>query len=820
MERHGPRARSGAHATRDAVSAHATCPGGGTDGVAPRARGPFASPLRVASALGVAGAVGFVALVLVIAAAQWIPSPGWLSAAGAGRGAWAVSAPAAVLACATAAWLGLRHPRRLADRPYRPGSRGRISAPLALAALALAALLLAFDAYLPCSGNRLPVWDALSRALAMLSGNFDADAFTGRGSCPSSPPLSAQLGYLLAQLVVVLAGAGVLAAIFPRQVARLRARHGRAIVVIGADPQTLPLIDRIQRTEPDRCRVVVADDAVPPSFAADLRARGWLAVDLAVDEPDRVAPLLLDRRGRWRFRGLYLLAADPGDNLRRLRMVRTILKDRLTASPALPPRLQIRLDDPFQAEDWRRRHMSQPSGRWLFDAQSRMEATADAALAYIESRQPATVVVAGDSPFALALVERIELNRRSLAAERLGTTPTASRAWEPRVVVAGPRRDVLARKLRAQRSRFGEHEASPHVSIAEGDGLGADVKALLDRRAGLLVLADAGAIDERDAEVAASHPGWDILAWDPRSTGLSDMPAMGRMRTIGPTFERPAATPLDVWERLGMVGHRRYLNASGASTPGDPTHGAWADLSPFVRGSNVRQVFTTLTSVARAGFSWAAADESRSFTDPTGAFDEEQLLAMARREHAEWCAYHRQHGWRRGRRTDPTRREHADLVEWDELSAEVRRYDVEGVVSVLASMAALGYRLRAVGVRQSGLFHRKAVVRARRLRRAITWNGPNGATLRAARGDWLVDDGSRRWSVRDDIFHATYRPLSRHLWRASGTVRAARASTDTVVHTLEGDVRARPGDWIISGAAGESWPSSPEVFWSHYEPVS
>ncbi|MEN6401641.1 MAG: hypothetical protein ABFD94_06825 [Armatimonadia bacterium] len=37
--------------------------------------------------------------------------------------------------------------------------------------------------------------------------------------------------------------------------------------------------------------------------------------------------------------------------------------------------------------------------------------------------------------------------------------------------------------------------------------------------------------------------------------------------------------------------------------------------------------------------------------------------------------------------------------------------------------------------------------------------------------------------------------------------------------TLEGPMRADPGDWIIRGVKGEFYPCKPDVFVATYEPV-
>ena len=40
-----------------------------------------------------------------------------------------------------------------------------------------------------------------------------------------------------------------------------------------------------------------------------------------------------------------------------------------------------------------------------------------------------------------------------------------------------------------------------------------------------------------------------------------------------------------------------------------------------------------------------------------------------------------------------------------------------------------------------------------------------------------------------------------------------------LIHTLEGTMRADPGDWIIKGVKGEFYPCKPDIFAATYEPV-
>ena len=40
-----------------------------------------------------------------------------------------------------------------------------------------------------------------------------------------------------------------------------------------------------------------------------------------------------------------------------------------------------------------------------------------------------------------------------------------------------------------------------------------------------------------------------------------------------------------------------------------------------------------------------------------------------------------------------------------------------------------------------------------------------------------------------------------------------------LIDTLEGEMRADPGDWIIRGVKGEFYPCKPDIFSATYEPV-
>lgn len=51
-------------------------------------------------------------------------------------------------------------------------------------------------------------------------------------------------------------------------------------------------------------------------------------------------------------------------------------------------------------------------------------------------------------------------------------------------------------------------------------------------------------------------------------------------------------------------------------------------------------------------------------------------------------------------------------------------------------------------------------------------------------------------------------------------IEAYQTDKVLIVPTLEGPLRAAPGDWIITGIRGEQYPCKPDVFEKTYEPVN
>lgn len=51
-------------------------------------------------------------------------------------------------------------------------------------------------------------------------------------------------------------------------------------------------------------------------------------------------------------------------------------------------------------------------------------------------------------------------------------------------------------------------------------------------------------------------------------------------------------------------------------------------------------------------------------------------------------------------------------------------------------------------------------------------------------------------------------------------VEAYQTDVEMIIHTLEGDMKASPGDWIITGVEGEQYPCKPDIFEKTYQKIN
>lgn len=99
---------------------------------------------------------------------------------------------------------------------------------------------------------------------------------------------------------------------------------------------------------------------------------------------------------------------------------------------------------------------------------------------------------------------------------------------------------------------------------------------------------------------------------------------------------------------------------------------------------------------------------------------------------------------------------------------------------------------------------------------AAQLSGGNGRCMEVAY--WMVDSGYP-WLVGDALKPETLRykdngeiPVDKGIW-------IAPADGSLMIRTLEGDMKADLGDFIIKGVKGEFYPCKPDIFAATYEAV-
>ena len=51
-------------------------------------------------------------------------------------------------------------------------------------------------------------------------------------------------------------------------------------------------------------------------------------------------------------------------------------------------------------------------------------------------------------------------------------------------------------------------------------------------------------------------------------------------------------------------------------------------------------------------------------------------------------------------------------------------------------------------------------------------------------------------------------------------IEAYQTDIEIIIHTLEREMKASPGDWIITGVDGEQYPCKPDIFEKTYKRVN
>ncbi|OBK71300.1 RyR domain-containing protein [Mycobacterium sp. 1274761.0] len=734
---------------------------------------------------------------------------------------------------------------------------------LMLAGMAASAVALGMSAYWRCHDEQSPFFAPLSWTLGLFVGNVEGRYGSERGVCGTDAmPLALELARLLAISTTLTTALAAALTLCRSQLDRIAIWRARSVtVVVGMDDETISMLRAIAASLDDDETLVVITASADRTCVAEVRALGARVREVSLGDPSPLSSLRLWKK----LDRLYLLSEDPAQNEARLAAISSAMDylgdDRLR----LP--LTVRIDDPWQAEVWRRSFLDEDEmaasqsrhRRWVADAVGRYEITATKVVRHLTATAakghalipPDTVVLCGLYPMTYALSSELAQAHREQEVYASGDHRPPSRVA---ILARGAPGFVEDHYLRQSRIAPGQtgiavdaYDVEPTVEVISEHLAG------LDSQRCAVVLSDPS-IEIHGTRLAARFPRLRIYQASAAAVTLPETSIVGQLYRFPISMELDPDAPQDVWEHAAELIHERY---SAGEDRSQWTARPWKLLDPFVKQSNRRQVINTLWLVEAVGHTWntleypPASPLAADFAEMSPlqqlqelGFDSDTAELLLRREHEDWCRFYFDAGWKHAEQRCDAERRHDRLLPWEELmeqDAELRKQGVtdpdprlnltraqRSLVGTLVSLRNLGYRsipkpdprpvVDSAGEPQWRRYRRRGVVSAQRRDRDWTWTTGSGDTMHGKAGDWAVtDERGRERSVATGIFEGSHEFVEGHRYRRTGTVEARRVTADEVVATKEGDALARPGDWIVRGHHGEQWPVPAKQFLETYE---
>jgi RyR domain len=712
------------------------------------------------------------------------------------------------------------------------GARGSGNVPVTVVAgLAGTSAVLGLSSFWSCHDATHPVFfQPLLWTVQLVKGGVSDFSMGGR-VCPTPTPDALWIARLTALGAIFTALAGAVIALFRTEVDRLRASlAGSVTAVIGIDDESRSMVSAIARTTLNRRSTLVVITGGPDEPGVqEARIHGGRVVSVDFSAPETLKSLSL-----WRnLDRLYLMSADPLTNQSRLDTI-THRLSALGHKQRLP--LTVRIDDPWQAEAWRAEQLGGSDTRWAADAVGKYEVTARWLLeSIITTATIDHVFVCGTSELTLALCS--DMTRRKLEHDYYSEPDEIPL---PALTLVGEDAEEYLRDHEFHRQQVGFVSTGPTIDAMSQAPVVSTLMRLIgesDRANNAVIFVDDRARGQSDGRstgtrLAARFPTMPIYIWDNDAQLPGDpVSIVGRLRTYRLSLDVPEGQAQDAWERAAKLIHQRYVASVGPDPNPPPARLPWAQLDEFYRESNRRQVRNALWMVEQIAEhtwnTWGDPPTPLGANDMVGltalqrlarmGFDENSAMKMAKAEHEDWCRYYRRNRWKYGPVRDDARKIHNKLVDWSVVEADVEMLDaaVTSLAATLWSLRQLGYRSHPVWHR----FTRIGTVTAEQQSTAWTWTSRSGETMQADAGDWEVRADGETWSVRDDIFPATYENVSGNQWRRRGTVSARPAHAGEIIDTLEGPTTAADGDWVVRGTNGEEWPVPADEFAQRYAKV-
>jgi hypothetical protein len=550
-----------------------------------------------------------------------------------------------------------------------------------------------------------PFFAPLGWTLALFAGNVEDRFGADSAAVCQQVPIALEIARILAIATTLTAGLAAALTLFRSQVDRFAIWRARALtVVVGVDNDTVSMIRAISGTLGGGETLVAITKDANTSAAAAVRGLGAKVRVVNLDEPETMKRMRL-----WsRLNRLYLLSQDPVQNLHRFKVIDGELERLGDERVRLP--LIVRIDDPWQAEVWRRSFLANINRRWVADAVGRYEVTAAKLVRHMTTKRagggttlPSTVVLCGLCPLTYAMASELAQLRRD---QSLYQKPNVAPPVKVVIFAEGAQSFVDDHHMRQDRMAPDDPVGLAVEAVEREPTVDAIAAYVHDDPASHVVVLGDTTMESTATRLASRLPKLTVYVASSVSTSLVDLAIVGQLYNFPINMELDKHAPQDVWERAAELIHENF-SAKKDRTKRNAK--PWAELDPFFRQSNRRQVHNTLWMVETiANHTWNSLEADSAEPLPEDfeqmsplkklevlGFHKETIDRMIQIEHDDWCRYYREGGWRYSEERDDDRSRHDSLLPWDQLKG--KRPDCvdnsrESLVSTLMSLRSLGYR--------------------------------------------------------------------------------------------------------------------------------
>lgn len=585
---------------------------------------------------------------------------------------------------------------------------------LALAAMAVSALALGLSSYWICHKPLSQFFSPLSWTVGLFLGAYE-DRYKDNMCGGAAVPVALELARMLALATTLTTAIAAARTLFRAQFDRIALLRARSLtVVVGIDEDTLSMLSAIASRMGKRESLVIVTAAPNRRCIDEARAFGARVREVATLDADALRDLRL-----WKHvHRLYLIAEDPVQNELRLRAIDQAM-DRLGVNrPRMP--LTVRIDDPWQAEVWRRHFLDSASAndsnrghrRWVADAVGRHETTAATVLRHMTSANfgyspPDTVLICGLFPLTFALTSELaQMDREQLVYSN------PKRRLPHRVYVMATGASGFLEDHRLRQSRIASRESPLQITHLNVEPTVEAISKFVTRNPQCCVILTDPSMETNGTRLAARHPELTIYASSSSTQTLPETSIVSRIFPFPITMNFAPGAPQDAWERAAELIHEAYrVNMRANNFPiADDVDRPWLDLDSFWKQANRRTVTHTLAFVESIEYSWNTLDRppapllpgnfhtldrQRKFHE-LGFDDPKKIDDMVRAEHEDWYSFYKRHGWRHSETRDPKKKCHDRLLPWeqylecDPAKNEARCQDT--VIDALHTLRSLGFR--------------------------------------------------------------------------------------------------------------------------------